>query len=129
MRHFLPDSLETVFQGGAETRDDFAFAAGGFLSTPRGPVRLVSRRGGEGRLEAISQVSGYCLLVPFQPDTRRVRNMQLAVPDLVWLLQNRVRPILPLEVAASDHAFLGVEIDQDQRPLCERSRCALRLVA
>ena len=25
MRHFLLDSLETVFQGGAETRNDFAF--------------------------------------------------------------------------------------------------------
>jgi hypothetical protein len=49
------------------------------------------------RLKVVSQVSGYGLFVPFQSDAWHIRNLQLAILDLIGLLQDRVCPILPLE--------------------------------
>jgi len=48
-------------------------------------------------LEAASQMSGYRLLVLLQPDAGHIRNAQLTILDLIGLLQDRVRPILPFE--------------------------------
>src|SRR5580704_5811447 len=48
-------------------------------------------------LEVVSQVRGDHLLVPLQPDTRDIRNMQLTSHDFIGLLQDRIRPILPLK--------------------------------
>src|ERR1700751_2193523 len=37
------------------------------------------------------------VLVPFEPHTRHIGNVQLPVLELVWSLENRIRPILPFE--------------------------------
>ena len=69
------------------------------------------------RLKVVSQVRGNCLLVPCQPDTWHIRNMQLASFDLIGLLQDRVGPILPLDPVrrfADPHdvrGYLWIEIE------------------
>ena len=61
------------------------------------PAHSRPRRERGSRLQAVSQTSGNCLLVPLQADTRHVRNVRLAILDLIRPLQHRVRPILPFE--------------------------------